>query len=49
MHHVRSLKSVSDKTEWGKMMLGINRKTLAVCESCFAQIKEKENEKESEK
>lgn len=45
MHHVRTLKSLDDKTEWGKMMLRLNRKTIAVCGNCYAEIKEKENEK----
>lgn len=39
MHHVRTLKSINDKTPWGKRMLAMNRKTLAVCESCYAEIK----------
>lgn len=45
MHHVRTLKSINDKTEWGKIMLGSHRKTIAVCESCYTKIKEKEHEK----
>lgn len=45
MHHVRTLKSINDKTEWGKIMLGSHRKTIAVCESCYTKIKEKEYEK----
>lgn len=42
MHHVRTLKTVSSSTPWGKMMLNRHRKTVAVCEECFARI---ENEK----
>ena len=45
MHHVRTLKSINDKTEWGKIMLGSHRKTIAVCESCYTKIKEKDHEK----
>jgi hypothetical protein len=39
MHHVRTLKTVSSSTPWGKMMLNKHRKTVAVCEECFAKIK----------
>lgn len=45
MHHVRTLKSINGKTEWGKIMLGSHRKTLAVCESCYTKIKEEEHGK----
>ena len=42
MHHIRTLKSANKNTPWGKQMLLMNRKTIAVCEECFAKIKEAE-------
>ena len=39
MHHVRTIKSVDGDTAWGKKMLGMHRKTLAVCEKCYTKIK----------
>lgn len=40
MHHARTLKSIKGDTPWGRQMLFMNRKTIAVCEECFAKIKE---------
>lgn len=40
MHHARTLKSIKGETPWGKQMLFMNRKTIAVCEECFVKIKE---------
>ena len=42
MHHVRTLKTVSDTTSWGRQMLNRHRKTVAVCSECYTKI---ENEK----
>lgn len=42
MHHARTLKSIKGDTPWGKQMLFMNRKTIAVCEECFVKIKETE-------
>lgn len=42
MHQVRTLKSLSDKTEWGQLMLKMHRKTLAVCPECNAKIHDNE-------
>jgi group II intron reverse transcriptase/maturase len=43
MHHVRKLKNLSkngrnNKPEWMKRMIAMNRKTLAVCDSCHNNI-----------
>jgi len=43
MHHVRKLKDLSksgrkNKPEWMKRMIAMNRKTLAVCDSCHNKI-----------
>lgn len=38
MHHIRNLKSASIDTEWGRKMLKMQRKTLAVCERCNQRI-----------
>jgi len=38
MHHVRTLKSLTGKTEWEKAMLQMHRKSLAVCPACLAKI-----------
>ena len=43
MHHIRTLKSADNNTPWGKQMLLMNRKTIAVCEECFAKIKGNEH------
>ena len=40
MHHARTLASIKGDTPWGKKMLGMHRKTLAVCGECFAKITE---------
>lgn len=42
MHHVRTIKSLDGNTAWGKKMLGMSRKTLAVCENCYTKIKANE-------
>ena len=39
MHHVRKLTTIKGDTEWGKRMLRNHRKTLVVCEECYAKIK----------
>jgi group II intron reverse transcriptase/maturase len=43
MHHVRKLKDLErddrkEKPEWMKRMIGIRRKTLAVCKTCHIKI-----------
>lgn len=43
MHHVKKLKDLrkdgrKEKPEWMKRMIAMNRKTLAVCESCHDEI-----------
>lgn len=38
MHQVRNLRHIKPDTEWHKLMLAKNRKTLAVCESCYHTI-----------
>jgi hypothetical protein len=38
MHQVRTLKSLSGKTEWEQIMRKMHRKTLAVCPECNAKI-----------
>lgn len=38
MYHARSMKRLSDRTPWGKKMLNLNRKSLAVCSDCFTKI-----------
>lgn len=43
MHHIRTLKSANKNTPWGKQMLLMNRKTIAVCEECFAKSKKQSN------
>jgi group II intron reverse transcriptase/maturase len=40
MHQVRTLKALSKENEWSRIMLKRNRKTLAVCETCNAKIRE---------
>lgn len=42
MHHIRNLKSADKNTPWGRQMLLMHRKTIAVCEECFARIKNNE-------
>lgn len=43
MHHIRTIKSADKNTPWGKQMLLMHRKTIAVCEECFAKIKDNEH------
>ena len=38
MHHVRTLKTLTENTEWEKAMLQMHRKSLAVCPNCYAHI-----------
>ena len=38
MHHLRTLVGLKGDTSWGKLMLSKHRKTLVVCESCYAKI-----------
>lgn len=38
MYHARAMKNLSERTLWGKKMLEINRKSLAVCSDCFTKI-----------
>ena len=38
MHHVRKLTLLKGESEWEKLMLKRNRKTLVVCEECNAKI-----------
>lgn len=38
MHHIRTLVGLKGDTPWGKLMLSRHRKTLVVCESCYAKI-----------
>lgn len=38
MHHVRNLNLLQGETEWEKLMLKRNRKTLVVCEECNKRI-----------
>ena len=40
MHHVRTLKTLTNKTAWERAMLQMHRKSLAVCPNCYAQIHE---------
>ena len=42
MHHVRTLKTISSSTPWGRLMLNRHRKTVAVCAECFAKIENEE-------
>jgi len=43
MHQVRTLKSLTGKNEWERIMLKMHRKTLAVCPVCNAKIHSYEN------
>lgn len=43
MHHIRSMKTADKNTPWGLQMLMMHRKTIAVCEECFAKIKDNEH------
>ena len=43
MHQVRTLKTLTDKTEWERIMLKMHRKTLAVCSECNAKIHDYEH------
>jgi group II intron reverse transcriptase/maturase len=38
MHHVRTLKTLTGKNEWERVMLKMHRKTLAVCPECNVKI-----------
>lgn len=38
MHHVRKVKDLKGKETWEKIMVSMNRKTLAVCEDCHRDI-----------
>lgn len=38
MHHVRTLKTLTENTAWERAMLQMHRKSLAVCPNCYAQI-----------
>ena len=38
MHHVRKLKDLKGKAPWEQLMIGRQRKTLAVCEVCHRKI-----------
>jgi hypothetical protein len=35
MHHVRSLKKLTGKTESERLMMKMRRKSLALCPDCF--------------
>jgi group II intron reverse transcriptase/maturase len=43
MYQVRTLKTLTGKTEWEQMMLKMHHKTLAVCPACNAKIHGHEN------
>lgn len=43
MHHVRTLKNLTGKSEREQLMLKMHRKTLAVCTECNTKIHENEN------
>ncbi len=43
MYHVRTLKTLTGKTEWEKIMLKMHRKTLAVCPECYNKLQNNEN------
>jgi hypothetical protein len=43
MHQVRTLKSLTGKNEWERIMLNMHRKTLAVCPECNAKIHDDEH------
>ena len=36
MHHIRSLKKLTGKSESERLMLKMHRKSLALCPNCFA-------------
>ena len=38
MHHVRTLKELTDDSEWERLMRKMRRKTLAVCKACHDEI-----------
>ena len=38
VYHAGSMKKLNPETAWGARMLDIRRKTLVVCENCFASI-----------
>lgn len=38
MHHVRTLKTLTENTAWERAMLQMHRKSLAVCPNCYAHI-----------
>ena len=38
VHHIRKLKDLKGKAEWGKVMLGRKCKTMVLCRECHVAL-----------